>query len=272
MKKRIALALIGVLAVTGLATGCSSKETASEDNVIKVGASITPHAEVLYELEETLAEAGYTLEVVEYTDYVIPNTALFDGDIDANYFQHVPYLETFNEENDTDLVPVFSVHFEPLSLYAGKLADLALLGDGGKVAVPNDTSNEARALLLLEELGFITLADGVGLTATIQDITNNPLNLEIVEIEAAQLVRTLPDVDFAVITGNYALEGGLTAADVVASESNESVGAETYKNVVAVKAGNENDAKTLALIEAFEKSSVSEFITETYGGVVVPLF
>lgn len=270
MKKRIALALAGVLVVGGLVTGCGSEST--DEQVIKVGASITPHAEILEQLVEPLAEAGYTLEIVEFNDYVLPNTSLFDGDLDANYFQHVPYLETFNEENGTDLVSVFPVHFEPLALYAGKLTDLSEIEEGGQIAVPNDTSNEARALLLLQDLGLISLADGVGLTATTLDITENHLNLEIIELEAAQLARSLPDVDFAVITGNYALEGGLTSEDVVEIESSDSLGGATYANIIAVKEGAEDNAGVLALIEAIQSENARQFIETTYGGVVVPVF
>lgn len=270
MKRRIALALAGVLVVGGLVTACGSDEV--DTQVIKVGASVTPHAEILEQLVDPLAEAGYTLEIVEFNDYVLPNTALFDGDLDANYFQHVPYLETFNEENGTDLVSLFPVHFEPLALYAGKLSDISDIAQGGQIAVPNDTSNEARALLLLEELGLITLEDGVGLTATVLDITENPLSLEIIELEAAQLARSLPDVDFAVITGNYALEGGLTSEDVVEIEGSDSLGGETYANVIAVKEGSQDNEGVQVLIEAIQSEELRQFIQVTYGGVVVPVF
>lgn len=270
MKRKVLLGLAGILVVGSLVTACGSEEAAA--NVITVGASVTPHAEILEQLVEPLSEAGYDLEIVEFSDYVLPNTALFDGELDANYFQHVPYLDTFNEENGTDLTSVFAVHFEPLALYAGKLNDLSNLEEGGTITVPNDTSNEARALLLLEELGLITLSGNAGLTATVQDIEENPLNLDIVEVEAAQLARSLPDVDFAVITGNYALEGGLTSDDVVEIESGDSLGGETYANIIAVKEGQEENEGVKALVEALQSNEIREFIETTYGGVVVPVF
>lgn len=272
MKKSLALGLAGALVVGGLITGCGSDTSQESNNTVTVGASTTPHAEILEQLVEPMAEAGYELKIEEFTDYILPNTALFEGDLDANYFQHVPYLESFNEENGTDLVSLFPVHFEPLALYAGKLDTLDNLVEGGSIAVPNDTSNEARALLLLQNLGLITLEENVGLTATIQDIIENPLNLDIKELDAAQLSRSLPDVDFAVITGNYALEGGLTSEDVVEIESSDSLGGETYANIIAVKEGSEDNEGVLALIEAIQSDEIREFIETTYGGVVVPVF
>ena len=240
--------------------------------MIKVGASVTPHAEILEQVKDTLAEQGYTLEIVEYNDYVLPNTALEAGDLDANFFQHQPYLDDFNAENGTHLVSVAKVHFEPFGIYAGKTDSLDALQDGAKVAVPNDTTNEARALLLLEAQGLIKLKEDAGLTATVLDIEENPKNLEIQEIEAAQLVRSLPDVDIACINGNYAAEGGLDVADAIAVEASDSLAAETYGNVIAVKEGNEDSAKTKALVDAVLSDKVKQYIQETYGNAVVPVF
>ena len=240
--------------------------------MIKVGASVTPHAEILAQVKDVLKEQGYDLQIVEYNDYVLPNTALEDGDLDANFFQHQPYLDDFNKENNTHLVSVAAVHFEPFGLYAGKTASLDDLQDGATVAVPNDTTNEARALLLLEAQGLIKLKDDAGLQATVLDIVENPKNLQIQEIEAAQIVRSLPDVDIAAINGNYAKEGGLDVADAIAVEASDSLAADTYANVIAVKEGNENSAKTQALVNAVLSDDVKNYIKETYGNAVVPVF
>ncbi|MBQ1172760.1 MAG: MetQ/NlpA family ABC transporter substrate-binding protein [Lachnospiraceae bacterium] len=258
---------------TADATTEETTDTATEElEVLKVGASITPHAEILAQVKDTLAAEGYDLQVVEYNDYVLPNTALEDGELDANFFQHQPYLDDFNAENGTHLVSVAAVHFEPFGLYAGKTDSIANLKDGAVVAVPNDTTNEARALLLLEAQGLIKLKEGAGLTATVLDIEENPLNLEIKEIEAAQLVRSLPDVDIAAINGNYAAEGGLNVADAIAVEASDSLAADTYANVIVVKEGNENSEKTQALVDAVLSDGVKSYIEETYGNAVIPVF
>lgn len=283
-KKVVAIAAAGALATVGL-VGCgggsaasssssasSSSATSSEDTTIRVGASVTPHAEILEQVKGTLADEGYTLDIVEYNDYVLPNTALEDGDLDANYFQHITYLNDFNEENGTHLVDVADVHFEPFGLYAGKTASIADLPDGATIAVPNDTTNEARALLLLQQEGLITLNDGAGLTATVVDIADNPKNLNIQEVEAAQLARVLPDVDLAAINGNYALEAGLNVSDAIATESSTGEAAEAYVNVLVVKEGTENEPKIQALIEALQSDTVKDFIESNYDGAVVALF
>ena len=295
MKKKLTALLLAAVTVGALGlTGCgasgttensseasenastaedSSSEAADENlEVIKVGASVTPHAEILAQVKDVLKEQGYDLQIVEYNDYVLPNTALEDGDLDANFFQHQPYLDDFNKENNTHLVSVAAVHFEPFGLYAGKTASLDDLQDGATVAVPNDTTNEARALLLLEAQGLIKLKDDAGLQATVLDIVENPKNLQIQEIEAAQLVRSLPDVDIAAINGNYAKEGGLDVADAIAVEASDSLAADTYANVIAVKEGNENSAKTQALVNAVLSDDVKNYIKETYGNAVVPVF
>lgn len=209
---------------------------------------------------------------MEYTDYVQPNLALDAGDLDANYFQHLPYLEQFNEERGTKLVSAGAIHYEPFGIYAGKTASLDELADGAKVAVPNDATNEARALLLLEANGLLKLKDDAGLKATKTDIVENPKNLDILEVEAAQVPRSLPDVDVAVINGNYAIEAGLKVSDALAVEASDSEAATTYGNVVAVQEGKEEDAKTKALMEALTSDAVKEYIEQTYEGAVVPLF
>lgn len=295
MKKKIQALLLAALTIGAIGlTGCTSQntpstnsdkdaaagdsdtETSSQSNenleVIKVGASITPHAEILEQVKDVLAEQGYDLQIVEYNDYVLPNTALESGELDANFFQHQPYLDDFNAENDTHLVSVGAVHFEPFGLYAGKTGTLDDLTEGATVAVPNDTTNEARALLLLEAQGLIKLKEGAGLTATVLDVEENPLNLEIKEIEAAQIVRSLQDVDIAAINGNYAAEGGLNVADAIAVEASDSLAADTYGNVIVVKEGNEDSAKTKALVDAVLSDEVRSYIKETYGNAVIPVF
>ena len=245
---------------------------AGELTRIIVGASPAPHAEVLRAAQDILAEKGYELQVMEYVDYIQPNLALESGDLDANYFQHLPYLESFNEENGTDLVSAGAIHYEPFGIYAGKTSSLDDLADGAVVAVPNDTSNEARALLLLEAQGLIRLKDGAGLTATKNDIVENPKNLELYEVEAAQIPRVIEDVDIAVINGNYAIEAGFKVTDALAVEDSASIAATTYGNVVAVRSGDEDDPKIRALIESLTSDEVKKFMEETYEGAVVPLF
>lgn len=240
---------------------------------VRVGASPAPHAEILQVAKEILAQADITLDIVEFTDYIQPNTATEGGDIDANYFQHQDYLNTFNAENGTHLVSVAQIHYEPLGIYPGKMASFEELADGAQILVPNDTSNEARALQLLAAQGLIELAPDAGLTATKQDITANPKNLEIVEMEAAQLPRSLASADMAVINGNYATQAGFSSAnDALATESADSDAAQLYPNVLVVEEGRENDPAILAVAAALQSDAVRDFINETYGGAVVPLF
>ena len=240
---------------------------------LKVAASPTPHAEILNVAKEVLAEQGIDLEVVEFSDYVQPNLVTESGEVDANYFQHTPYLDSFNEENGTHLVSVGAVHYEPFGIYPGKSDDLANIADGATIAVPNDTTNEARALQLLAAQGLITVRDGAGLTATVNDITDNPHNLQIKEIEAAQLPRTVQDVDFAVINGNYAMEAGFAVGkDALATEDASSEAAQTYANVLVVKEGRENDPAIQALYAALTSDKVKDYINSTYDGAVVPIF
>ncbi len=281
LKKAVAAVAVASLATLGLA-GCAGNDASSssagtsaaaeDSKVIRVGASPAPHAEILGQVKDALAEKGYELEVVEYNDYILPNTALENDELDANYFQHITYLNDFNEENGTHLVDAAGIHFEPFGLYAGKTASVDALADGATVAVPNDTTNEARALLLLEQEGLIKLNEGAGLTATKQDIAENPKNLDIQEVEAAQLPRVLQDVDLAAINGNYALEAGLNVSDALATEGAESDAANAYVNVIAVKEGNELSEKTQALVEALTSDAVKQFIEANYNGAVVALF
>ena len=238
-----------------------------------VAASPTPHAEILEVAKDILAEQGITLEIKEFSDYVQPNLVTENGEVDANYFQHTPYLDSFNAENGTHLVNVGAIHYEPFGVYPGKSDDLANIADGATIAVPNDTTNEARALQLLAAQGIITVREGAGLTATVNDIEENPHNVKIQEIEAAQLPRTVQDVDFAVINGNYAMEAGFSVGkDALATEDASSEAAQTYANVLVVKEGNENSPAIQALLAALQSDKVRDYINETYDGAVVPIF
>ena len=236
-----------------------------------VGASPAPHAEILEAVKPLLAEQGIELEIEEFTDYVLPNQALEAGDLDANYFQHLPYLLNFNENNGTNLVSAGAIHFEPLGIYAGKSADLSNIPDGATISVPNDATNEARALQLLAANGIITLPEGSGLDVTARDIVENPHNIEILEIAAEQVPRSLEDVDFAVANGNYALEAGITDK-LLTTEDKDSEGAKTYANVVAVRAGDEERPEIKALVEALKSDTIRAFIEERYGANVIPMF
>lgn len=279
MKKKIAALLAGALCLSALAAcgGGNDAQTAengaSDDKTITVGASPTPHAEILNAAKDVLAEQGWTLEVVEFTDYVQPNTALVDGDLDANYFQHIPYLNNFNKENSADLVSAIEMHYEPFGIYPGKTATLEELADGATVAVPNDGSNETRALLLLQDAGLIKLKDGIDPTsdATKLDIVENPKNLDIQEIAAEQLPRSLEDVDLAVINGNYALQADLNAKEDSLITENPDY-AKVYVNVVACRSGDETSDKITALKEALQSDAVKQFIDDTYKGAVVATF
>lgn len=269
----IALA-IAALALIGCSSDSSSSESSEEDTTITVAAVPTPHAEILNNVVKgILEEQGYTLEVVEFTDYVQPNTVTEDGEVDANYFQHLPYLENFNEEQGTHLVSVTAIHFEPMAIYPGKTTSLDALSDGATVAVPNDATNEARALLLLEAQGLIEVDDEAGINATINDITSNPLNLQFQEVEAATVPTIIEDVDIAVINGNYALEAGFSVnGDALAVEAEDSLAADTYANLLVVKEGNENSEKIQALAAALNSDEVRDYINNTYDGAVLPVF
>lgn len=258
--KKVFLSLLALLFVT----------QAHAAEKLRVGASPTPHAEILAEAAKTLAPQGIDVEIVEYSDYVQPNVALDSGDLDANYFQHKPYLDDFNKQKGTKLESMGAVHYEPFGVYAGKSKNLTDLKKGAVVAVPNDATNEGRALLLLQQSGLITLKPDAGLTATTRDITENPLELKIEEIEAPQLVRALPDVDLAVINGNYAILGGLKVADALAVEAAESLAAATYGNVLAVQAKDVNKPELKKLYEAMTAPAIADFMREKYAGAVLP--
>ncbi len=295
MKKILALTLSAILCL-GLLAGCGTEATPSatdpattepaaepsaettgttgELETIIVGASSTPHAEILEAVRGELEALGYNLEVEVFNDYIIPNTALADGSLDANYFQHGPYLENFNAERGTDLVNAAAIHYEPMGIYPGSKASLDELSEGDTIAVPNDGSNETRALLLLQDEGYITLKEGIDASsvATKLDIVDNPLNLEILEMNAENIPHSLPDVAFGIINGNYALQAGLTGSDALASESADSDAAQTYANIVACRNGDENSDKIQALITALTSDTCREYIESTYNGAVVPIF
>ena len=244
---------------------------AAAEGTIKVAASPTPHAEILDAAKEILAEEGWDLEVTEFEDYVQPNLVVESGDFDANYFQHVPYLESFNEEKGTHLVDAGDIHYEPFGIYPGTKSSLDELEDGDTIAVPNDTTNEARALLLLQDNGVLTLKEGAGLTATVNDIESTTKDIKIQELEAAQVPRVLGEVAFAVINGNYAVEAGLSVADdAIAYEASDSEAAKTYVNIIAVKEGNEDNEGIVALVDALKSDEIKDFINETYNGAVIP--
>jgi hypothetical protein len=262
----------GDSSAAGSSEAGSSVAAATGDKVITVGASPSPHAEILEAAKAALKAEGYELKVVEYTDYVQPNLALESNSLDANYFQHLPYLENFNKERGTKLVSVAAIHYEPFGIYAGKSKDLKNLPEGAKIAVPNDVTNEARALLLLADQGLITLKDNTDINATKQDIVENPHNIEIVEVEAAQVPRSLQDVDFGVVNGNFAIASGLKVADALATEAADSVAAKTYANIVVVREGDENSEKTKALVKALTTAEIKQFIENKYQGAVVPIF
>ena len=244
---------------------------AAAEGTIKVAASPTPHAEILEAAKSILADEGWDLEVTEFEDYVQPNLVVESGDFDANYFQHIPYLESFNEEKGTHLVDAGDIHYEPFGIYPGTKSSLDELEDGDTIAVPNDTTNEARALLLLQDNGVLTLKEGAGLTATVNDIESTAKDIKIQELEAAQVPRVLGEVAFAVINGNYALDAGLNAqTDALASETSDSLAAQTYVNVVVVKEGNEDNEGVKALVDVLKSDDIKKFIEETYEGAVVP--
>lgn len=258
-------------------TGASPTPTEGDNGLVEivVGANIEPHASILNSeaVKKSLEADGFSIKVVEFTDYIQPNVATSDGSLDANFFQHIPYLDEYNEKNKTVLKAVANIHFEPLGIYAGKSDSIENIPDGGQIAVPNDATNEARALLLLEKAGLITLEDNIGLDATIKNIASNPKNLKIIEVEAAQTAKSLKDVDLAVINGNYALTEGLSASeDGLLVEDTNSEAATTYPNIIVVNEGNEEIDKTKALIKAVTSDETRKFIEENWKGAVVPVF
>lgn len=298
MKKRVsAVILTAALAVASLA-GCGStatsepaaqatgsadtaatteaatqaaESTSTEDKTITVAASATPHAEILEQAKSILAEQGWDLQVTVFDDYVQPNNVVESGEFDANYFQHIPYLDSFNEEHGTHLVNAGGIHYEPFGIYPGTKSNLDDLASGDVIAVPNDTTNEARALLLLQDNGILTLKDGVGLEATVNDIVENPKDVKIQELAAEQVARVREEVAFVVLNGNYALQAGLSVAkDAIKYETADSEAAKTYVNVIAVKEGNENSEKTKALVDVLKSDAIKQYINDTYDGAVIP--
>ena len=306
MKKNLIKKLVSLVAVTSVAgsllTGCGNAQTASaaptpaadtadqttaadtaadadtdagdaveSKGTITVAASQTPHSEILAEAAKILAEQGWDLQVTVFDDYVQPNNVVESEEFDANYFQHIPYLNSFNEEQGTHLVNAGGIHYEPFGIYAGTKSDLADIADGDEIAVPNDTTNEARALLLLQDNGILTLKEGAGLTATVNDIESYNVQVKIIELAAESVKDAIPDAAFVVLNGNYALEAGLSVGqDALAYESSDSTAAQTYVNVIAVKEGHENDEGIVALVEVLKSDAITEFINSTYDGAVVP--
>ena len=293
MKKRVtAVILTAALAVASLA-GCgntatsepaaeatgstvtaateAAESTSTEDKTITVAASATPHAEILEQAKSILAEQGWDLQVTVFDDYVQPNNVVESGEFDANYFQHIPYLDSFNEEHGTHLVNAGGIHYEPFGIYPGTKSSLDDLESGDVIAVPNDTTNEARALLLLQDNGILTLKDGVGLEATVNDIVENPKDVKIQELAAEQVAGVREEVAFVVLNGNYALQAGLSVAkDAIKYETADSEAAKTYVNVIAVKEGNENSEKTKALVDVLKSDAIKQYINDTYDGAVIP--
>ena len=269
-KRILAAGAAAVLAV-GL-TACGGKENKADDRTITVAASPTPHAEILESAKDLLKEKGYTLEIKEFDDYPQQNVVVDEGEFDANYFQHQPYLDNFNEEKGSDLVSAAKIHYEPLGIYPGASENLENIKDGAKIAVPNDATNEARALLLLEENGIITLKEDAGLNATKKDVEKNPHNIEIVELDAAQIARVVEELDFVILNGNYALDAGFNVqTDAIAKEEADSEAAQTYANIIAVKKENKDSEKIKALVEVLQSEEIGKFITDTYEGAVVPM-
>ena len=272
MKKRVVSIILASVLALGVFAGCGGNNgAAGDDKTITIGASSTPHAEILEAAKPILEEKGYTLEVTTFEDYVIPNEVVESEEMDANYFQHIPYLESFNEEKGTHLVNAGGIHYEPFGIYPGQKTDLAEVAEGDVIAVPNDTTNEARALLLLQDNGIIKLKEGAGLTATKNDIEEYLVAVEILELEAAQIARRAEEVAYIVLNGNYALQAGYSVAnDAIAYELSDSTAAQTYVNVIAVKEGNENSEKIKALVDVLKSDAIKEYINSTYDGSVIP--
>ena len=268
--KIITVSLAAALAIGAITANGVLVSADAEKGTIKVAASATPHAEILEEAKPILEKEGWDLEVTVFDDYVQPNLVVESGDFDANYFQHIPYLDNFNEEQGTHLVNAGGIHYEPFGIYPGTKKSLDELEDGDTIAVPNDTTNEARALLL-QDNGVFTLKDGAGLEATVKDIEENPKNIKIEELEAAQVSRVKDEVAFVVLNGNYALQAGYSVSkDSIAHETSDSEAAKTYVNVIAVKEGNEESEAIKALVDTLKSDEIKDFINEKYDGAVIP--
>lgn len=261
--------IVSLIVIVLILSACKA-ENSIDDKVIVVGASVSPHAEILEQTREYIESKGYELKIVQYTDYVQPNKGVSDGSLDANFFQHLPYLLQYNLDNKTNLVSVHTVHFEPLAVYEGK-SSLLDLKEGSSIGVPNDTTNEARALLLLDSLGLLTVDKSKGLKVTKLDITSNPKNFKIVELEAAIIPSKLPDLDIAVINGNVALTANILDKRIDNTfEQIDSQAAQTYGNIICVNSGNEEKEAIKVLIEALKQERIREFINNNYQGMVIP--
>ena len=280
MKKKLLSLALATILTAGLVTGCgssasSSDQSSSQDNTqkktITVAASQTPHSEILAEAAKILEKQGYELKVTVFDDYVQPNNVVESGEFDANYMEHVPYMEQFNKENGTHIVNAGGIHYEPFGIYPGTKKKLDDLAEGDTIAIPNDTTNEARALLLLQDNGLLTLKDGAGLTATINDIKENPKKLKFQELEAAQVAKVKDEVAFVVLNGNYALEAGYSVSkDSIAYEKADSEAAKTYVNIIGVKEGNENSDGIKALVKVLKSDDIKKYINDKYDGAVIP--
>lgn len=270
--KKLALLCIAILSLGLLLTGCGKSEApaqADKKTVLKVGATAVPHAEILNAIKPTLAKEGIDLQIVEMTDYVRPNLAVADKELDANFFQHIPYLNKFAAERNLQLAYTATVHIEPMGVYSKKVKSLQELTAGAKVAIPNDPTNGGRALALLAKAGLLQLKDGAGVNATVKDITSNPKNLQISELEAPQLPRALDDVTIAVINTNYALEAKLVPTkDALFIEQKDS----PYANILTVRKGDENRPEIQKLSKALTSEEVKKFINDKYQGAIVPAF
>lgn len=278
MRNRLFSVVLITTLLAGVLTGCGNTQSTSDNKTtdssqvtLKVGASLTPHSEILEQAKPILAKQGVNLEIIKIEDTVTPNTGLVEKSLDANFFQHQPYLDDFNKENKTDLVSAGAVHYEPFGIYAGKVKELSALPDGATVAVPNNVTNEARALLLLEQEGLLKLKEGVDIKATVNDIVENKKHIKFKEIAPEQLVRALPDVDVAVINGNYAIEGGLHVKDALAVESDQSVAAKTYANIIAVRKEDKDSDAIKKLVAVLQSDEIKKYINDTYDGAVVPI-
>ncbi|MBR4755014.1 MAG: MetQ/NlpA family ABC transporter substrate-binding protein [Lachnospiraceae bacterium] len=253
-------------------SAAGSSAASATPKTITVAATPTPHGEILAKAKEILAKDGITLDIKEFTDYVQPNNVVDAGEIDCNYFQHQPYLDDFNAKNKTKLVSIAAIHYEPLGIYAGKTKAIADLKDGATIAVPNDSTNEARALLLLEANGIIKLKEGAGVAATVQDIVENKKNIKVMEFAAEQVSRHIDEVDLVVLNGNYALNAGLNASkDALTIEAADSAAAKTYANVIVVKEGNEKNDAINALVKVLKSDEIKTYIKDSYKGAVVPM-
>ena len=272
-KKLLIIAALGIMLLAFAGCGSNEQQGGDKDSagktVLKVGATPVPHAEILEQVKGDLAKEGIDLQIKEFNDYVQPNLALNDKELDANFFQHTPYLDNFNKEHNMQLVNAGGIHIEPMGVYSHKVKKLADIKDGAQIAIPNDPTNGGRALLLLQKAQLIKLKDGAGVTATVQDIVDNPKNIKITEIEAAQLPRSLDDVDAAVINTNFAVQANLVPTkDALIIEDSSS----PYVNIVVVRKGDENRPEIKKLVAALQSEKIKKFIQEKYKGAIVPAF